>query len=78
VSTPGARHDRLLPWIAAERAFRAIVLLVRPCHDNDTMRLWHKHIWSEWERAWGKGSPKDYVLERKCTVCGKTQTQVIR
>jgi uncharacterized membrane protein (DUF2068 family) len=23
----GARHDRLLPWIAAERAFRAIVLL---------------------------------------------------
>lgn len=46
--------------------------------DNDHMRLWHKHIWGEWERAWGKGSPKDYVLERKCTVCGKTQTQVIR
>lgn len=23
----GARHDRLLPWIAAERAFRALVLL---------------------------------------------------
>jgi|HubBroStandDraft_6_1064221.scaffolds.fasta_scaffold87077_3 uncharacterized membrane protein (DUF2068 family) len=23
----GAHHDRLLPWIAAERAFRAIVLL---------------------------------------------------
>jgi uncharacterized membrane protein (DUF2068 family) len=24
---PSARHDRLLPWIAAERAFRALVLL---------------------------------------------------
>jgi uncharacterized membrane protein (DUF2068 family) len=24
---PRARHDRLLPWIAAERAFRAIVLI---------------------------------------------------
>ena len=23
----GARHDRLLPWIAAERTFRAVVLL---------------------------------------------------
>jgi uncharacterized membrane protein (DUF2068 family) len=23
----GARHDRLLPWIAAERAFRTVVLL---------------------------------------------------
>jgi hypothetical protein len=42
------------------------------------MRFWHKHIWGEWERAWGKGSAKDYVLERKCSVCGKTQTQVIR
>jgi hypothetical protein len=42
------------------------------------LRLWHKHIWGEWERAWGKASPKGYILERKCKVCGKTQTQVIR
>jgi hypothetical protein len=42
------------------------------------LRLWHKHIWGEWERAWGKVSPKGYILERKCKVCGKTQTQVIR
>jgi uncharacterized membrane protein (DUF2068 family) len=26
-SAPPARHDRLLPWIAAERAFRAVVLI---------------------------------------------------
>ncbi len=43
------------------------------------MRLWHRHVWGEWERAWGKvSSAKGYVLERKCTVCGKTQTQFIR
>jgi hypothetical protein len=51
---------------------------VGPCPDNDDMRLWHRHIWGEWERAWGKTSPKSYVLERKCKVCGKTQTQVVR
>jgi hypothetical protein len=42
------------------------------------MRLWHKHKWGEWERAWGKASAKGYILERRCSVCGKTQTQVIR
>jgi len=42
------------------------------------MRLWHKHVWGEWERAWGKVSAKGYILERKCKTCGKTQTQVIR
>jgi hypothetical protein len=42
------------------------------------MRLWHKHKWSEWDRAWGKGSAKSYVLERKCLICGKVETQVIR
>jgi hypothetical protein len=24
---------------------------VGPDPDNDVMRLWHKHIWGEWERA---------------------------
>ena len=43
-----------------------------------TMRLWHKHKWSEWDRAWGKGSAKSYVLERKCLICGKVETQVVR
>lgn len=42
------------------------------------MRLWHKHKWGEWDRAWGKGSAKGYVQERKCLICGKVQTQVIR
>jgi hypothetical protein len=42
------------------------------------MRLWHKHAWSDWERAWGKGSAKAYFVERKCLVCGKVQTKVIR
>lgn len=42
------------------------------------MRLWHKHKWGEWDRAWGKGSAKAYVLERKCLICGKVETQVIR
>ncbi len=42
------------------------------------MRLWHKHKWGEWDRAWGKGSPKSYVLERRCLICGKVETQVIR
>ena len=42
------------------------------------MRLWHKHKWGEWDRAWGKGSPKGYVQQRKCLICGKVQTQVIR
>jgi hypothetical protein len=51
---------------------------VGPDPDNDVMRLWHKHIWGEWERAWGKTSPKGYILERKCKVSGKTQTQVVR
>jgi hypothetical protein len=46
--------------------------------DNDAVKLWHKHKWGQWERAWGKGSAKGYVLERKCSICGKTQTQVIR
>jgi hypothetical protein len=39
---------------------------------------WHKHVWGEWDRAWGKGNPKAYVLERSCTICGKVQTKVIR
>jgi hypothetical protein len=42
------------------------------------VRLWHKHKWGEWERAWGKGSAKGYILERKCAICGKTDTKVIR
>jgi len=42
------------------------------------IRRWHKHSWSEWDRSWGKGSPKAYVLERKCVICGKLQTKVIR
>ena len=42
------------------------------------IRRWHKHSWSEWDRAWGKGGPKAYVLERKCVICGKLQTKVIR
>jgi hypothetical protein len=73
-----------LPFAIAVQTQRRTVLNphgsanVGPYPDNDLMRFWHKHIWGEWERAWGKGSPKDYVLERKCSVCGKTQTQVIR
>jgi len=51
---------------------------VGPSPDNDGVRLWHRHIWGEWERAWGKTGPKSYVLERKCKVCGKTQMQVVR
>ena len=42
------------------------------------LRFWHKHKWGEWERAWGKGSAKGYILERKCAICGKTDTKVIR
>jgi len=52
--------------------------LGRLCHHVATMRLWHKHKWGEWDRAWGKGSAKGYVLERKCLICGKVETQVIR
>ena len=42
------------------------------------LRFWHKHIWGEWDRAWGKTSPKAYVLERACQVCGKVETQQLR
>ena len=42
------------------------------------LRLWHKHKWTEWERAWGKGNHKGFVLERKCVICGKLGTKVIR
>jgi hypothetical protein len=42
------------------------------------IRRWHKHAWGEWERAWGKGNPKAYVLERRCKICGELQTKVIR
>jgi hypothetical protein len=42
------------------------------------MRLWHKHRWGAWERAWGKANPKSYIQERKCAICGKLQTRVIR
>jgi hypothetical protein len=79
-----APRSHCLPLVFAVQTQRRTVLdvfgnaNVSPDPDNDTMRFWHKHIWGEWERAWGKGSPKDYVLERKCSVCGKTQTQVIR
>jgi hypothetical protein len=45
---------------------------------NFRIKLWHKHMWSEWDRAWGKGSPKGYVLERKCLICGKLETNVLR
>jgi len=42
------------------------------------MRLWHKHKWGEWDRAWGKGSAKGYVQERRCLIRGKVETRVIR
>ena len=42
------------------------------------MRLWHKHKWSEWDRAWGKGPAKALILERKCAICGKVETRVMR
>jgi len=50
----------------------------RPSRHNERVRLWHRHKWGEWERAWGKSAAKGYILERKCLLCGKTETQVIR
>jgi hypothetical protein len=52
--------------------------VARAKRNNAGVRFWHRHKWGEWERAWGKGSAKGYVLERKCVICDKTQAQVIR
>ncbi len=56
---------------------RRLPILGLRCGD-DKMKFWHKHKWGEWERAWGKGSAKGYILERKCLICGRIETKVIR
>ena len=42
------------------------------------LKFWHRHVWGEWDRAWGHGNAKSYVLERKCLKCGKVESKVIR
>jgi hypothetical protein len=42
------------------------------------LRFFHRHVWGEWDRAWGHGNAKSYVLERKCLKCGKVESKVIR
>ena len=42
------------------------------------LAFWHRHRWGEWDRAWGAGPAKAFVLERRCEICGKVETKVIR
>jgi uncharacterized membrane protein (DUF2068 family) len=69
----GARHDRLLPWIAAERTFRAIVLLgvgitlVSHPHANWASDVAHlaQHLGLD---------PKDNWVQRLMNDVGKIHT----